>query len=74
MRMSSGKKKSIAHRRQITTLALEIVGEEKTRVDKGAAIKVRINDPTKRLGSFDRPSEIAPSSRKGSTTKYALNI
>lgn len=43
-------------------------------METGAAIKVRINDPTNRPGSFDKPSEIAPSSRKGSTTKYALKM
>lgn len=55
-------------------MALERLGKENIRVETGAAIKVRINDPTNRPGSFDKPSEIAPSSRKGSTTKYALKI
>ena len=53
---------------------LEKLGKENRRVDKGAAIKVRNKDPIKRAGSFDKPREIAPSSRNGNTTKYALKI
>lgn len=55
-------------------LDLEKLGKEKRRVDKGAAIKVRNKDPIKRAGSFDKPREIAPSSRNGNTTKYALKM
>ena len=39
------------------------------RVDKGAAINVRTKDPTNKLGRFDNPSEIAPSSCNGNTPK-----
>lgn len=56
------------------TFPLERFGIEKTRVETGAATKVRSNDPTKRPGRFPSPNEIAPSSRNGSTTKYALKI
>jgi hypothetical protein len=42
------------------------------RVERGAAIKVSTKEPTKRPSRFDRPKEMAPSSRNGSTTKYAL--
>ena len=55
-------------------MLLERLGREKMRVERGAAIKVSTKDPTKRPGRLDRPKEIAPSSRKGSTTKYALKI
>lgn len=56
------------------TFPLERLGIEKTRVETGAATNVRSNDPTKRPGRFPSPNEIAPSSRNGSTTKYALKI
>lgn len=39
----------------------------------GAAINVNTNDPIKRPGRLRIPKEIAPSSRNGKTTKYALN-
>ncbi|KAM1826143.1 hypothetical protein ACFX13_025530 [Malus domestica] len=39
------------------------------RVATGAAMQVKVHDPTNRLGRLDRPKEIAPSSRSGSTTK-----
>jgi hypothetical protein len=55
-------------------LDLDKLGKEKMKVERGAAMRVRNNDPTKRPGSFDNPSDIAPSSRSGRTTKYALNI
>jgi len=32
------------------------------------------NEPINKPGRFDSPNEIAPSSRKGKTTKYALKI
>ena len=51
------------------TLPLERLDKEKMKVERGAAIKVSTKDPTKRPGRFDMPNEIAPSSRKGSTTK-----
>lgn len=43
------------------------------RVERGAAINVSIKDPTKSPGILPIPKEIAPSSRNGKTTKYALN-
>lgn len=43
-------------------------------MERGAAIKVSSKEPTKRPGRFDRPKEMAPSSRNGSNTKYALKI
>lgn len=43
------------------------------RVERGAAINVKINDPTNSPGRLSIPNEIAPSSRNGKTTKYALN-
>lgn len=52
-----------------STLPLERLGNEKMWEETGAAIKVNTKDPTKRLGKFDKPREIAPSSRNGSTTK-----
>ena len=55
-------------------MALERLGNEKTRVERGAATKVRANEPKKRPGKFDNPNDMAPSSRNGRTTKYALNI
>lgn len=57
----------------VYTLAFEIIGDEKTRVVRGAAINVKTNDPIKRPGRLLIPNEIAPSSRNGKTTKYALN-
>ncbi|KAM1060330.1 hypothetical protein TB1_024255 [Malus domestica] len=39
------------------------------RVATGEAMEVKVHDPTNRLGRLDRPKEIAPSSRSGSTTK-----
>lgn len=53
---------------------MDKLGKEKIKVETGAAIRVRNRDPTNRTGSFDKPSDIAPSSRRGRTTKYALNI
>lgn len=44
------------------------------RVVTGAATRVRSKDPTKSPGRFPNPNEIAPSSRNGRTTKYALKI
>lgn len=61
-------------RKQCSTLPLERLGNEKIRVETGAAIRVSNKDPTNRPGRFDNPREIAPSSRSGSTTKYALKI
>ena len=58
----------------MNTLALGRFGNEKRSVETGAAIKVRTKDPTKRPGRFDRPKDIAPSSRNGKTIKYALKI
>lgn len=58
----------------IQTFPLERFGNEKMRVEMGAAIKVRAKDPINRPGRFDNPKEIAPSSRNGRTTKYALKI
>lgn len=40
----------------------------------GAATRVRRREPTKRPGKLDKPREIAPSSRRGKITKYALRI
>lgn len=54
-------------------LALGRLGNEKMRVERGAAINVSIKDPTKSPGILPIPKEIAPSSRNGKTTKYALN-
>lgn len=56
------------------TLFLERLGREKTIDENGAAMTVSNNEPTNRPGRFDRPNEMAPSSRKGRTTKYALKI
>lgn len=53
---------------------LETLGNEKTNVDTGAATRVSIKDPTKSSGRFDKPKDIAPSSRNGRTTKYALKM
>lgn len=53
---------------------LERLGNEKIKVERGAARSVRSKDPTNKLGRLPKPKEIAPSSRKGRTTKYALNI
>lgn len=50
-------------------MPLGTLGKEKKRVASGAAMEVRSREPMKRLGRFDRPKEIAPSSRRGSTTK-----
>lgn len=55
-------------------MPLERLGNEKMRVEMGAATKVRAKDPRNSPGRFDKPKEIAPSSRNGSTTKYALKI
>lgn len=54
-------------------LGLERLGDEKMSVARGAAINVNIKEPTKRPGRLLIPKEMAPSSRKGKTTKYALN-
>lgn len=43
-------------------------------VERGTATKVSTNDPTKSPGRLFRPRDMAPSSRNGRTTKYALNI
>ena len=56
------------------TLDLDRLGREKTRVEIGAATRVRRREPTKRPGKLDKPREIAPSSRRGKITKYALRI
>ena len=53
---------------------LERLGNENIKVETGAATSVSSKDPTNKLGRFPRPRDIAPSSRKGSTTKYALKI
>ena len=64
----------IKKKTKINTLPLDKLGNEKSKVERGAAINVRISDPIKSSGRFDNPNEIAPSSRNGSTTKYALKI
>lgn len=56
------------------TLGRERLGSEKTRVESGAASNVRNKEPTKSSGRLANPSEIAPSSRNGIITKYALSI
>jgi len=56
------------------TLPLERLGRENMREEKGAAMRVSTRDPTNRPGRFDNPNEMAPSSRNGRTTKYALKI
>jgi hypothetical protein len=55
-------------------LFLERLGREKTSDENGAATTVSNNEPINRPGRFDSPNEIAPSSRNGKTTKYALKI
>jgi hypothetical protein len=50
-------------------LFLERLGREKTSDENGAATTVSNNEPINRPGRFDSPNEIAPSSRKGKTTK-----
>jgi hypothetical protein len=74
IRLSKGYKLETDNVRKRSTLDLDKLGKEKMKVERGAAMRVRNNDPTKRPGSFDNPSDIAPSSRSGRTTKYALNI
>lgn len=56
------------------TLDLERLGKEKIRVETGAPTRVRRSEPTKRPGRLLNPREIAPSSRSGRITKYALKI
>jgi len=55
-------------------LFLERLGREKTSDVNGVAMTVSNNEPINNSGRFDSPNEIAPSSRKGKTTKYALKI
>lgn len=56
------------------TLFLERLGRENTSDVKGAAMTVSNKEPINRPGRFDSPNEMAPSSRNGRTTKYALKI
>lgn len=56
------------------TFRLERLGKEKMSVERGTATKVSNKDPTKSPGKFSNPNEMAPSSRKGRTKKYALRI
>jgi hypothetical protein len=44
-------------------------GREKAREATGAATRVRRREPAKRPGREERPREMAPSSRSGSTAK-----
>lgn len=53
----------------ILTFPLERLGNEKMSVETGAATSVRAKDPMKSSGRLPKPKDIAPSSRKGSTTK-----
>lgn len=55
-------------------MPLERLGNEKISVESGAATKVSSKDPTKSPGKLPNPNDMAPSSRKGRTTKYALKI
>lgn len=55
------------------TLGLGRLGKENISVERGAAMSVSINEPRNSPGILPIPNEIAPSSRNGKTTKYALN-
>jgi len=50
-------------------LGLGMDGREKARDATGAAMTVRKREPAKRPGRVSSPREMAPSSRRGSTTK-----
>lgn len=55
-------------------MVFERLGRENMRDETGAAMRVSTKEPTNRPGRFDKPNEMAPSSRNGRTTKYALKI